>query len=80
MKGALAPGGRLLLAERLLARTAARSAHGLNRDQAAALAQRLAGGGFTDVRTETRQAGHQTLIIVRGQRGGLGSPGGPFLT
>ena len=62
----LAPGGRLLLAERLLARPRGHSAHGLTRDQAAELAQHLADTGFAEVQTETRQAGRQTLVIVRG--------------
>jgi ubiquinone/menaquinone biosynthesis C-methylase UbiE len=63
----LAPGGRILLAERL-AEPGARghAAHGLTRDQASQLATDLTAAGFTDVSCETHQAGHRTLLIVTG--------------
>jgi len=65
----LAPGGRILLAERLVKPSArGHSAHGLTRDQAAQLARDLEGAGFAGVRSEIRQARRRTLVIVRGSR------------
>jgi ubiquinone/menaquinone biosynthesis C-methylase UbiE len=65
----LAPGGRILLAERL-AQPGARghAAHGLTRDQADQLAADLTAAGFTNVRCDIRQAGRRTLIVVRGSQ------------
>jgi SAM-dependent methyltransferase len=67
----LAPGGRVLLAERLV-RPGARghAAHGLTCSQADALASLLAAAGFIDLHTDTRQAGRRTLIILRARRPG----------
>ena len=63
----LAPGGRLVLAERL-ARPGARghAAHGLTRGQAEDLARQLTAAGFGQVRLHTAKAGHRALVIVRG--------------
>ncbi len=63
----LAPGGRLVLAERL-ARPGARghAAHGLTRDHAEDLARQLADAGFGQVRLHTAKAGHRALVIVSG--------------
>jgi ubiquinone/menaquinone biosynthesis C-methylase UbiE len=63
----LAPGGRLVIAERL-AEPAARghAAHGLTRGQADDLAVQLAAAGFRQVRSYTVKAGHRTLVIFRG--------------
>lgn len=64
----LAPGGRLLLAERLLSRPRGQSAHGLTHDQAAQLAQQMAAAGFAGVRMENLRAARRTLIILHGHR------------
>lgn len=65
----LAPGGRLVLAERL-ARPGARghAAHGLTRDQADDLARQLTAAGFRQVRQHTARAGHRTMVIIRGAK------------
>ncbi len=65
----LAPGGRLVLAERL-AKPGARGhgAHGLTRDQAADLAGQLTAAGFRQVELHIAKAGHRTLVIVRGAK------------
>jgi ubiquinone/menaquinone biosynthesis C-methylase UbiE len=63
----LAPGGRILLAERLVKPGArGHAAHGLSRDQASQLAGDLEAAGFTGVYCETRQAGRRTLLILGG--------------
>jgi len=65
----LAPGGRVVLAERLT-RDGARghAAHGLTRDEAEQLASAMAGTGFLDVHVSTERAGRRTLVVVRGTR------------
>ena len=65
---ALAPGGRLVLVERL-ARPGARghAAHGLTSGQAEDLARQLTAAGFLRVEVHTRKAGHRSLVIVRGE-------------
>ncbi len=65
----LAPGGRLVLAERL-ARPGARghAAHGLTLDQAEDLARQLADAGFGQVRLRIAKAGHRALVIIRGAK------------
>ena len=65
----LAPGGRLVLAERL-AKPGARghAAYGLTRDQATDLAGQLTAAGFRQVELHSAQAGHRTLVIVRGAK------------
>ena len=62
----LAPGGRLVLAERL-AEPGARghAAHGLTPDQAEDLARQLTAAGFGQVRRHTAKAGRRTLVIIR---------------
>ena len=65
---ALAPGGRLVLLERL-ARPGARghAAHGLTSGQAEDLARQLTAAGFHQVEVQTRKAGHRNLVIIRGE-------------
>jgi ubiquinone/menaquinone biosynthesis C-methylase UbiE len=63
----LTPGGRVVLAERLVAPGArGHAAHGLTGDQAEALAAGLAAAGFTEVHDVTRRAGRRTLVVVAG--------------
>jgi ubiquinone/menaquinone biosynthesis C-methylase UbiE len=65
----LAPGGRLVLAERLTKPGArGHAAHGLTQDQAEDLARQLAAAGFGQVRRHIAKAGHRTLIIIRGAK------------
>ena len=65
----LAPGGRLVLAERLtLPGASGHAAHGLTWDEGEVLTAELDALGFVDVRTETRRVGRRTLLIVRGLR------------
>lgn len=65
----LAPGGRILLAERLVKPGArGHAAHGLTRDHAGQLADDLKAAGFADVHTEVRQASRRTIVIIRGSR------------
>ncbi len=63
----LAPGGRILLAERLV-RPGARGlgGHGLSQEAASQLAVGLDAAGFTSVSRELHRAGHRTLVIIRG--------------
>jgi SAM-dependent methyltransferase len=69
----LAPGGCLVLAERLI-RPGARghAAHGLTGNQADDLVGQLAAAGFVEVGVEARRAGHRDLVIVRGRKGSVG--------
>jgi ubiquinone/menaquinone biosynthesis C-methylase UbiE len=64
----LAPGGRLVLVERL-AKPGARghAAHGLTRDEADDLTRQLAAAGFDQVRLHTARGGHRILVIIRSQ-------------
>jgi ubiquinone/menaquinone biosynthesis C-methylase UbiE len=73
-----APGGRLVLAERLT-KPAARghAAHGLTRDQAEELARQLTAAGFGQVRLHIGKAGLQTVIIIRGQKDPAAPAGNP---
>ncbi len=64
----LAPGGRVLLAERLLGQGGGRGNHGHTREQAESLCGTLTAAGFTAVSTQTLTAGRRTRIIVRGER------------
>ena len=69
----LAPGGRLLLVERLTKPGArGHAAHGLTSAQAEDLASQTAAAGFTGVRISTTKAGHRQLIIIQGTRGTSG--------
>ncbi len=63
----LAPGSRLVLAERRT-RQGARGlgAHGITPDQAAGIARQLTAAGFEQVQVQTRQAGRRTLTVVTG--------------
>jgi ubiquinone/menaquinone biosynthesis C-methylase UbiE len=63
----ITPGGRLVLAERLVAPGArGHAAHGLTTDQSEALTAKFAAAGFTDVHRDTRRAGRRTLVVVAG--------------
>jgi len=65
----LAPGGRLVLAERLTKPGArGHAAHGLTLDQAEDLARQLTAAGFDQVQQYTARAGHRTLVIIRGAK------------
>ncbi|HMA47846.1 MAG TPA: class I SAM-dependent methyltransferase [Frankiaceae bacterium] len=71
----LRPGGRVVLAERLVGPGArGHAAHGLTHGQADHLARELQELGFADVRVETRRAARRTLVVVHGRRlaGGAG--------
>lgn len=62
----LAPGGRVVLVERLAKPGAhGHAAHGLTRDQAEDLTRQLAAAGFDQVRPHIARAGHRTLVIIR---------------
>jgi SAM-dependent methyltransferase len=67
----LAPGGRVLLAERLI-RPGARghAAHGFTRAQAEELARALASAGFAAVHSKILTAGRRTMVVVLGDRAG----------
>jgi ubiquinone/menaquinone biosynthesis C-methylase UbiE len=63
----LTPGGRILLAERLVKQgVRGHAAHGLTRDQADRLTAGLEAAGFTGTSCQARQAGRRTLLIVTG--------------
>ena len=66
----LDPGGRVLLAERLLRPGAA--GHGYSRERAEDLCQTLTSTGFTAVSSQTLTTGRRTRIVMRGER-----PAGP---
>lgn len=59
----LRPGGRVVLAERLVERP---HAHALTSRQIDEVSRQVADAGFADVRTETRRAGRRTMALVRG--------------
>jgi len=65
----LAPGGRILIAERLV-RPGARGlrAHGMALDQTDQLGADLRTAGFTDVRAQTRSAGRRRLVVTQASR------------
>jgi len=67
----LAPGGRVLLAERLI-RPGGRghAAHGFTRVQAEDLARALASAGFASVGSKILTAGRRTMVVVRGAQPG----------
>jgi ubiquinone/menaquinone biosynthesis C-methylase UbiE len=65
----LAPGGRLVLVERLAKPgTRGHAAHGLTRDQAEDLTRWLTAAGFGQVRTRIARAGRRTLVVIRGAK------------
>lgn len=72
----LAPGGRVLLAERLI-RPGARghAAHGFTRVQAEDLARALASAGFVAVRSNILTAGRRTMVVVRADQAGAAEAG-----
>ena len=64
---ALAPAGRLVIAERLVkAGARGHAAHGLSSDQAEELARQATAAGFTEVRVRSARAGRRQLVIVGG--------------
>ena len=67
---ALAPAGRLVIAERLVQPGArGHGAHGLTSDQAGDLAREIAANGFREVRTGTQRVGHRQFVVVEGVKG-----------
>ncbi|MBF6557535.1 MAG: methyltransferase domain-containing protein [Acidimicrobiales bacterium] len=65
----LGPGGRVLLAERLVEPGGhGHAAHGLTSDRADEVAVELTAAGFSGVHRRLRTAGHRTLIVVVGSR------------
>jgi len=62
----LAPGGRVLLAERLLRPGA--SGHGFSRERAEDLCRTMSSSGFTAVSSQTLTTGRRTRIVMRGER------------
>lgn len=62
----LAPGGRVVLAERLL--TPGSTGHGCSRERAADLCKTLTSTGFTAVSSYTITTGRRTRIIMRAER------------
>lgn len=61
----LAAGGRLLLAERLVASGArGHAAHGLTSEQSEELLEEAKASGFADVRRQVVKAGRRTLVVV----------------
>jgi len=69
----LAPGGRVLVAERLVGDGAhGHAAHGLTSAQAEELAGNLSAAGFVDVHSQIRSAGRRTLVIVGASRRAAG--------
>ena len=69
----LAPGGRVLIAERQV-RPGGRgpNAHGLAAAGIGGVAGDLAGAGFEDVQTTTTQAGRRAMIVITGRRPAAG--------
>jgi ubiquinone/menaquinone biosynthesis C-methylase UbiE len=67
----LAPGGRVLLAERLLRPGA--SGHGFSSERAEELCRTLTSVGFTAVGSHTITTGRRKRIIMRGERPAAGS-------
>ncbi len=69
----LAPGGRVILAERLVGPGArGHAGHGVTDDQANELAVDLATAGFIRIHRQMRVAGHRALAVVSGLRPPLG--------
>jgi ubiquinone/menaquinone biosynthesis C-methylase UbiE len=71
IRRALAPAGRVVLAERLVKPGArGHAAHGLTGDQAEAVAAQLRAAGFEGVQADVRRFGRRTLIILTGRTPG----------
>ncbi|WP_166352924.1 class I SAM-dependent methyltransferase [Phytoactinopolyspora limicola] len=64
LNATLAPGGRLLLAERLLRRPG----HGITNQQVSEVTQVLGGLGYGSVETLTRPNGRKTIMVIRAVR------------
>ncbi len=73
----LTPGGRLLIAERLV-RSGSRghAAHGFTSARAEQVAGELAAAGFTDIRTQTSRARRRVLVIIQARSGPPSAPAG----
>jgi ubiquinone/menaquinone biosynthesis C-methylase UbiE len=70
----LAPGGQLLIAERVT-RPGSRghAAHGFTTEQGEQLANQLNAAGLVDVTSRTDRAGHKSLVVVTGSKKALAS-------
>jgi ubiquinone/menaquinone biosynthesis C-methylase UbiE len=66
----LAPGGRLLIAERLARPRSWFRHHALSREQGERLADQVGQAGFTDVTVAEETAGRRHLLLVRARRPG----------
>jgi len=65
LRRVLEPGGRLIIAEKLVRPGArGRAAHGFTQAQAAEIAAAAQSAGFADVWRDTRRAGRRTLTLV----------------
>jgi len=65
LRRVLAPGGRVVLVERLSPEGARGHArHGLSAVQAGSVAGEMAAAGFCDVRTSTRRLGRRTVTVI----------------
>lgn len=66
----LTPGGRLLIAEKLV-RSGSRghAAHGFTTARAEQVAGEIAAAGFTDIRTQTSRARRRNLVIIQARNG-----------
>ena len=63
----LAPGGRLLLAERRVSRSGrGRAGHGLTVEEEAQLVLDLKAAGFADAAAQTRGTGRRAFVVVSG--------------
>lgn len=70
----LAPGGRLLLAERdVTAGARGHARHGLTPEGADDLVAAVAAAGFADVERVSRRAGRRTMVVVTATRPGPGT-------
>ena len=69
MRRVLVPGGRLLVAERLVADGArGHAAHGLTQTQADTLAEELAAAGFGDISVVTVELPRRRLVVLEAKR------------
>jgi len=72
-KRVLAPGGRLLLAERRVRQGATvHAGHGLTSEAAADLAREVGTAGFVETRSQIEKAGRRTLVVITARAPGGG--------
>lgn len=64
MSAKLAPGGRLVIAERLLSKPG----HGITGQETTTVTSRLSGLGLGDIRTIERPAGRRRLMVIHARR------------